>query len=147
MIRVWFAALGATLFAAGASAQDPAGVWQFRTDIKAKGCSISGQMAIEPEAPGKAPRSCRFFSIETCGPGDVEPAKMEQSCRVIQQGDFLLIRSEVVASLTDGVSRDLYMPDHFTVKPTEPDRMAGTWQDRLFSDDVEFWRVESAATS
>jgi hypothetical protein len=130
-----------------ATAEDPRGLWGFRTDIAQKGCRIEGQMSIDPQVPGEAARNCRFISAETCGQADPEPTRMEQACRVLEQGRFLLIRSEVIASLTEAVPADYYLPDHFTVKPTEPGRMAGTWHDRNYRDSVEFWRIKTAPSS
>lgn len=130
-----------------ALAEDPQGLWAFRTDIEEKGCTIQGQMSIEPLGDDETVRNCRFVSAETCGPEDPEPTKMEQACRIVAQGDFLLIRSEVVASLTESVSADYYLPDHFTVKPSAPGRMSGTWYDRNYRDRVEFWRMKTAPSS
>ncbi len=130
-----------------ASAQGPEGLWGFRTDIVEKGCTIQGQMSIEPLAGDNTVRACRFVSAETCGPEDPEPTKMEQACRIVAQGEFLLIRSEVVTSLTQGVSADYYLPDHFTIKPSAPGRMSGTWYDRNYRDEVEFWRMKTAPSS
>lgn len=146
MGKLLISALAATGIALGAQA-DPSGVWEFRTDIRDKGCSISGIMTIEPSVPGTSVRGCSFVSAETCGALDMEPVKMEQSCRIIQQDTFLIIRSEVIASLTEGRGIAGYLPDHFSVRPTEPGRMAGTWHDRNYSDLVEFWRTEGGATS
>ena len=147
-LRAALVAFGLVLVPAGASAQtDPSGAWEFRTDIREKGCSITGLMTIDPKLPGSTVRECRFVSAETCGAEDIQPTEMEQACRVIEQGRFLMIRSEVVASLTEGVSASRYMPDHFTVRPTQPGRMSGTWFDRLYTDHVEFWRSDGGATS
>lgn len=139
-------AAGIALATSPASA-DPSGAWEFRTEIDAKGCTITGIMTIDPLVPGSSVRECRFFSAETCGTEDDTPTEMEQACRVIQQAEFLIIRSEVVASLTDGVPVTRYMPDHFTVRPSGPGRMSGTWFDRIYSDHVEFWRSDGGATS
>lgn len=145
--RVILLAVFAWAIALPAAADDPAGAWEFRTEIREKGCAISGLMTIEPRLPGSETRACRFVSSETCGPEDLQPVEMEQTCRIIMQGNFLLIRSQVEASLTEGVPVTRYLPDHFTVRPTGPGRMAGTWHDRNFSDHVEFWRAEGGATS
>lgn len=104
-------------------------------------------MSIEPLAGGETVRACRFVSAETCGPDDPEPTRMEQACRIVAQGEFYLIRSEVIASLTEGVPAEYYLPDHFTVKPDEPGRMSGTWYDRNYRDRVDFWRMKTAPSS
>ncbi len=130
-----------------AFAEDPSGRWEFRTDIKAKGCSIQGIMSIGPEDPVTGQRSCSFVSSETCGPLDPTPVDMEQSCTIETEGEFLEIRSIVVASLTEGRGIEGYLPDHFTVRPTAPGRMSGTWFDRNYADLVEFWRTRGGATS
>ena len=127
---------------------DPlSGRWAFRTDIAEKGCTISGTMMIQPALGESAVRQCSFVSSETCGPSDPQPTRMEQSCRVIEQGEFILIRSEVTGSLTEGVEVDFYLPDHFTVEVESASRMAGTWYDRLYRDTVEFWRPDDVPVS
>ena len=130
-----------------ASAEDPAGAWEFRADIQTKGCTIRGVMTIGPEDPSTGYRDCNFLSSETCGPLDPKPVDMEQSCSINIEGDYLEIRSTVIASLTKGRGIEGYLPDHFTVKPTGPGRMSGTWFDRNYADLVEFWRTRSGATS
>ena len=129
------------------ASDDPAGIWEFRTNIKDKGCTISGVMTIEPLVPGEAVRGCQFVSAESCGPQDPEPTSMEQSCRVFQQGEDFLIRSEVKQSLTPGRSVAFYMADNFTVRITSPSTMVGTWYDEVYSDDVDFWRSQGGASS
>lgn len=144
------ATLVALMLHAGASAaseEDPRGLWGFRTDIAEKGCTITGRMSIDAHVPGETVRGCRFVSAETCGPEDGEPTRMEQACRIIPQGEFLLIRSEVTASLTPDVPAEYYLPDHFDVRPDGPGRMTGTWHDRNFRDSVEFWRMHAAPSS
>ena len=149
-MKLRHALLAGGLFFLSANAManaDASGAWEFRTDIAKKGCSITGLMTIDPVLPGSSVRECRFVSAESCGSDDIQPTEMEQACRIIQQGDFLIIRSQVVASLTEGIPPSRYMPDHFTIRPTAPNRMAGTWFDRLYTDHVEFWRSDGGATS
>jgi len=140
MIRSVFSFALAAMIAMPAAADVTSGKWAFRTDIADKGCTITGTMEIGPPVDGETSRACRFVSTEICGPSDLLPATMEQSCRVIWQSNFLLIRSEVVSSLTEGVNPDFYMPDHFTLTETSATEMSGTWYDRLYRDAVRFWR-------
>lgn len=133
--------------ATGAQAEDPAGSWEFRTDIQNKGCTIQGIMSIGPEDPVTGERACSFVSAETCGAMDITPIEMEQSCTITPDGDFLEVRSIVLASLTEGRGTDGYLPDHFTIRPSGPGRMSGTWFDQNYADLVEFWRTRSGATS
>lgn len=130
-----------------ALAEGPAGAWEFRTDIRSKGCTIQGVMRIGLEDPITGERECSFVSSETCGPADPTPVDMQQVCSISLEGDFLAIRSEVVASLTEGRGIGGYLPDHFTVQPSGPGRMSGTWFDRNYADLVEFWRTRGGATS
>ena len=132
----------------GAFAEDgPSGVWEFRTDIRDKGCAITGVMTIGPLVPGETQRSCEFVSAETCGPEDPEPTMMEQSCSIVEKGDFYLISSTVEQSLTPGRGIEFYMADNFTVRPTSASTMSGTWYDEIYADTVEFWRSRGGATS
>lgn len=147
--RVALAALAALscLGAGPVLAEDPAGSWEFRTDIRNKGCTIAGVMTIGIEDPVTGARSCSFISSESCGPLDPEPVKMQQTCSLAGEGDFILIRSRVEASLTDGRGIGGYLPDHFTVEPSGPGRMSGIWFDRNYTDQVEFWRTRGGASS
>lgn len=146
-LLVSLALLGALAAPALAQESDPAGAWEFRTDIREKGCTITGLMTIEPLVPGEELRQCEFISSEVCGEIDMEPVDMQQACAVRQDGEFLIIRSKVVASRTPGRGIAGYLPDHFTVRPSGPGRMSGTWHDRNFTDLVEFWRARSGAVS
>ncbi len=131
--------------AAASDSDELSGSWAFRTEIRKKGCEISGTMTIY-DADESGARTCRFQSSETCGPVE-PPTEMEQSCRVLPQGNYLLITSRVERSLTDGRPIDFYMADNFTVRPTGPGRLEGTWYDRLFSDFVVFWRPDQVPVS
>jgi len=104
-------------------------------------------MSIEPAREGETGRMCRFLSSETCGEDDPQSSDMEQSCRIIFQGAYLTIRSQVVRSLSPDVPAELYLPDHFTVRPVAPGRMEGTWYDRNYADAVAFWRVTDTPVS
>lgn len=137
----------ASLTAPALADEDPAGAWEFRTDIVNKGCTITGYMTIGVEDPGTGRRACEFVSSETCGPDDPQAIEMQQSCEIVFEGDFLLIRSEVIASLTDGRNILGYLPDNFTVQPSGAGRMSGTWYDLNYADLVEFWRARGGATS
>ncbi|MEM9739232.1 MAG: hypothetical protein AAF829_05130 [Pseudomonadota bacterium] len=147
MRMLYLIAVLGSLLPLGAWAEDPAGSWEFRTDIKTKGCTIRGVMSIGLEDPVTEYRDCSFISSETCGPTDPTPVEMEQSCTIKIEGDFVEIRSTVISSLTQGRGIEGYLPDHFTVKPTAPGRMSGTWFDRNYADLVEFWRTRGGATS
>ncbi|MEO0720926.1 MAG: hypothetical protein AAFY43_02120 [Pseudomonadota bacterium] len=141
-------AVSLVLGLAPTAAADIAGAWTFETNIRTKGCSINGNMSIGiADAAGK--RDCVFTSTETCEwdlPGD-EGTTVDQSCRVIEQGDYYLITSKVERSLTAGYDAAYYLPDHFTVKPVAADRMAGQWYDRNYRDKVTFWRNREAPIS
>lgn len=141
------ALLTAPALPALAQASDPAGAWEFRTDIREKGCTITGLMTIESLLPGEEVRQCEFISSESCSGFEMEPVDMQQACVVLQEGEFLVIRSKVVASRTPGRGISGYLPDHFTVRPSGPGRMSGTWHDQNFADLVEFWRAQGGATS
>ena len=129
-----------------ANAQDITGAWSFETDIKRKGCIITGNMTISaPEENGI--RTCSFVSRETC---DIDPDQswqIDQTCRIVPQGPKYIIRSKVEASLTDGYAAANYLPDHFVVEPESPKRMTGLWQDRNFAAPVVFWRDEALPVS
>lgn len=129
-----------------ASAYDITGAWSFRTDIKRKGCEITGNMSIQP-ADEDGIRTCSFVSREVCG-GDPDLSwQIEQSCRITPQAGRFLIRSEVIASLTEGYSGASYLPDHFNVRPESQTRMNGLWQDKMFSAPVLFWRDDNTPVS
>ena len=147
MIRTLIASIAVAITPLGASASETDGRWDFRTDIEEKGCTITGQMMISPASEDTAVRACEFVTTELCGAEDPQPTSMRQSCRVIAQGDFLLIRSQVEESLTDGVPAARYLPDNFTVKPDGSARMVGRWYDRLYADSVEFWRPKAVPVS
>lgn len=148
MMRSMFILILAALGAPAALAEDdPSGIWEFRTEIADKGCAISGVMTIDPLVPGESVRNCQFVSAETCGPDDPEPTSMEQSCRIIQQGEFYLIRSKVNQSRTPGRGIEYYMADNFTIRSTSASTMDGTWYDEMFADHVKFWRSRGGASS
>jgi len=140
-------ALTLAMAAAPGWSESTDGRWVFQTDIAEKGCTITGEMVIEPEAEGAGYRACRFTSTEYCGSSDLVPTRMEQSCRVVEQKDFLLIRSEVTASLTEGVPVAAYLPDHFTLTDVSGEEMSGLWYDRLYRDAVRFWRPKPVPVS
>lgn len=129
------------------ASEDTSGRWTFHTEIEAKGCTISGDMTIDATRQADGSRTCRFVSTETCSALDPSPAFIEQSCRVVDQGDFLLIRSRVERSLSPDVPAERYLPDHFTVRPTGPGEMRGTWYDRNYRDSVVFKRPEARPSS
>lgn len=129
------------------ASEDTSGRWTFRTAIEAKGCTISGDMTIDATRQPDGSRACQFVSSETCGALDANPAFIEQSCRVVDQGDFLLIRSRVQRSLSPDVPAARYLPDHFTVRPTAPGEMRGIWYDRNYRDSVVFKRPEARPSS
>ncbi|MEM0987045.1 MAG: hypothetical protein AAGJ32_12435 [Pseudomonadota bacterium] len=137
----------AALSVSSAWADATSGQWAFRTDIATKGCTITGEMVIDPATADEGVRACRFVSTEFCGFDDETPTVMEQSCRVITQGDFLLIRSEVTGSRTEGVPVEAYLPDHFTLTTVTGTEMTGGWYDQLYRDAVRFWRPEPVPVS
>lgn len=141
------ALLALSLAAPMAAADAASGRWVFQTDIAEKGCTITGEMTISPAEEEAGSRACTFVTTEYCGFDDPVPTSMEQACRVIEQGDFLLIRSEVVASLTEGVPVEAYLPDHFTLTEISDTEMSGTWYDRLYRDSVRFWRPRPVPVS
>jgi hypothetical protein len=147
MLKPGALAMAFALVALPATAEDPAGAWEFRTDIVNKGCTITGYMTIGIEDPGTGERACEFVSSETCGGALPEGIQMQQACEIQFEGDYLLIRSEVLASLTEGRGIDGYLPDNFTVQPSGTGRMSGTWYDLNYADLVEFWRARGGATS
>ncbi len=134
-----------THLSATAEPVEIAGAWSFETVIKQKGCTISGNMHIEMELDGA--RQCAFTASEVCDGSPEDRITVEQTCRILKQGNFYLIRSRVSQSLTQGYSGASYLPDHFTVKPEGPNRMAGTWHDRQYTDSTTFWRDREAPVS
>ncbi|MEO1476258.1 MAG: hypothetical protein AAFS13_07730 [Pseudomonadota bacterium] len=129
-----------------AQANEIAGAWSFRTDVKAKGCTLTGNMTIS-QAEENGSRTCSFVSTETCG-GVLDMSwQMDQSCRVTPDGESLIIRSKVIRSLTPGYSVTNYLPDHFVVEPESSTLMTGIWQDANFAAPVEFWRDDSLPVS
>ncbi|MEL7129784.1 MAG: hypothetical protein AAGK23_09570 [Pseudomonadota bacterium] len=122
------------------------GGWSFKTDIKRKGCTITGNMSVSAEN-NDGLRTCSFVSEERC---EIEPDiswKVEQTCRITPQGTRFIIRSQVIQSLTPGYSADSYLPDHFVVSPDGPNTMRGLWQDKNYAAPVIFWRDESLPIS
>ncbi|MEO0982844.1 MAG: hypothetical protein AAFX03_09365 [Pseudomonadota bacterium] len=131
-------ALGAAALAHGAMADAVEGSWSFETVNKAKGCTITGKMTIEPSET--AVRACSFVSSEVC---DWEPdraVQVDQVCSLIEQGDRYVIRSQVVGALTEDYDIRFYNPDHFSVKLDNPSQMSGLWQDRNYTAPVVFQR-------
>ena len=129
-----------------ATAQDISGAWSFETEIKRKGCTITGNMSISAPDENQI-RTCSFVSRETC---DIDPEQswqIDQTCRIVPQARKFIIRSKVVGSLTEGYAANRYLPDHFIVEPESPNRMTGLWQDRNFSAPVVFWRDEALPVS
>jgi|GEM_PF-1857464 len=128
-----------------ATAEDISGLWDFRTDIEAKGCVITGRMVIGPAVSGDGERSCQFTSQEDCDWFDPDqmPLSMEQSCAVIEAGGMVLIRSRVDGSLTDW-HPDVgnYMADEFDLDTIGPNRMTGDWFDRQWRAPVVFERPD-----
>lgn len=123
------------------------GAWSFKTDIKRKGCTITGNMTISPPEESGA-RTCSFVSTETCSlDGDTGAWQMDQVCRITPQGDRYIFRSKVIGTLTDGYNAQNYLPDHFVVKPESDKRMTGIWQDSAYSAPVIFWRDDSLPVS
>ena len=112
-----YAALLFALAVAGAeggtaNAQDISGAWSFKTEIKRKGCTITGNMSISAPDENQI-RTCSFVSRETC---DIDPEQswqIDQTCRIVPQARKYIIRSKVVGSLTDGYLASRYLPDHF----------------------------------
>lgn len=129
-----------------AYAQDIAGAWSFQTDIKRKGCTISGNMTIS-QADESGIRTCSFVSSESCEIAPDASWEIDQTCRIVPQGPKYIIRSKVEGSLTDGYAITNYLPDHFVVEPESPIRMTGLWQDRNFAAPVVFWRDEALPVS
>ena len=121
------------------------GVWSFETVIHDKGCTITGSMHIEVELDGR--RQCSFTSSEVCTAYPDERITVEQSCRILRQGSFYLIRSRFVRSLTEGYSGLTYLPDQFEVRLVNASRMKGTWHDTSYTDAVTFWRDKMAPSS
>lgn len=132
------------LVALPAAADRLAGAWSFETQIRKKGCTITGNMAIGlPDEDGR--RSCNFVSTETCDWNpEAEGVTVDQSCRIIPQGKFYLFTSTVEQTLTPTTS---YMADHFTVKPDGKNRLVGQWYDKLYRDRVVFERNRDAPIS
>lgn len=141
-----FCMLVSLALAAPALAQDIGGAWSFRTDIKRKGCTITGNMNISPPAENGA-RTCAFVSSETCSAQPEQSWQMDQTCRVTKQGESYIIRSRVMGSLTEGYDAAFYLPDHFVVKPENARRMSGIWQDKRYSANVIFWRDDALPVS
>lgn len=126
--------------------QDITGAWSFKTKVKRKGCTLTGNMSISPPSESGA-RTCSFVSSESCEVNPERVISVEQTCRITPQADRYIIRSQVISSLTEGYSMTNYLPDHFVVKPTDPKEMKGIWQDAQYSAPVIFWRDENLAVS
>jgi len=129
-----------------ADAQDIGGAWSFETNIERKGCTISGNMSIS-SADENGIRTCSFVSRETCEINPEVSWQIDQTCRIVPQGQKYIIRSKVEASLTSGYRAENYLPDHFIVEPEGSTRMTGLWQDRNFTAPVVFWRDEALPVS
>ena len=134
------------LAAPASLAEDIGGAWSFETNIKAKGCTITGNMSISA-ADEDGIRTCSFVSSETCKFDPDQSWQVDQSCRIIPSGPKYIIRSTVIGSLTEGYSAAGYLPDHFIVQPESPKRMTGLWQDSNFTASVVFWRDEALPVS
>ncbi|MEM9667569.1 MAG: hypothetical protein AAF950_01480 [Pseudomonadota bacterium] len=134
------------LASAAQANEDISGAWSFRTDVKAKECTLTGNMTIsQPEENGS--RTCSFVSRESCEYAPGISWQMDQACRITPQGNKLIIRSEVIRSLTPGYSVSNYLPDHFVVEPQSQSLMTGVWQDANYAAPVEFWRDDSLPVS
>lgn len=139
-------ALTGALCAQLATAQDITGAWSFKTEIKRKGCTITGNMTISPPRENGA-RTCAFVSTETC---EVQPdisVVIDQTCTITPQVKNYIMRSTVIDTQTEGYNAARYLPDHFIVKSTSPKEMKGIWQDARYSAPVIFWRNDALAVS
>ncbi len=140
------ALIASGLYAPASFGQDIGGAWSFKTEIKRKGCTITGNMSIS-SADDDNIRTCSFISTETCGRDPDRSWQIDQTCRIIPTGPKYIIRSTVIASLTDGYPASNYAPDHFIVEPDSPTQMTGLWQDRFYTAPVIFWRDEALPVS
>lgn len=131
---------------ATAQQADVTGAWSFQTDIKRKGCTITGNMTISVPATNGT-RTCSFVSTETCQAVPDQAWQIDQTCRVTPQDENLIIRSQVKGSLTEGYNVANYLPDHFVVRPENSQKMTGIWQDSAFSAPVIFWRDDALPVS
>lgn len=147
MRAAWLLGLATALaLPAQAESNDIAGAWSFKTNIKRKGCTITGNMTIsQPSETGT--RTCSFVSREICQQDPDLSWQIEQSCRVTPQAEKYIIRSTVIASLTPGYPAANYLPDHFVVTPESAARMTGIWQDSQYAAPVVFWRDASLPVS
>jgi len=127
-------------------AQDICGAWSFKSEVKRKGCTLTGNMSISPASESGA-RTCSFVSNESCEYLPDINIKMDQSCRITPQGEHYIIRSKVIGTLTEGYETSRYLADHFVVKPTTPKEMKGIWQDARYSAPVIFWRDDALPVS
>lgn len=136
----------AALLAPASFAQDITGAWSFKTDIKRKGCTITGNMTISPASENGA-RTCSFVSTEVCENAPGIAIVMDQTCRITPQAKNYIMRSQVIASQTEGYDKANYLADHFVVKSNGPKEMKGLWQDARFSARVIFWRNDALPVS
>lgn len=140
------ASLVAALSSQTVLAQDITGAWSFKSEVKRKGCTITGNMSISP--PNETGiRTCAFVSTETCAAQPDINIQMDQTCRITPQGNSYIMRSQVIGTLTEGYNVANYLADHFIVKPTNTKEMKGIWQDARFSAPVIFWRDEALPVS
>lgn len=135
-----------TIAVGAAQAADIGGVWDFRTVIAGKGCTIEGRMVIGQSDPLNGERTCSFTSSETCDwfEPDRMPLSMEQDCAVVEAGEMVLIRSKVEQSLTDWHPEvGSYMADEFDLDEIGGKRMTGDWFDLRWRAPVVFERPEA----
>jgi len=134
------------LAAPASYAQDIIGAWSFKSEVKRKGSTLTGNMTISA-ANERGVRTCSFVSSETLASVPDLNIKMDQACRITPQGNSYIMRSTVIGTLTEGYNVGNYLADHFVVKPTNPKEMKGIWQDARFSAPVIFWRDEALPVS
>ncbi len=126
---------------------DISGRWQFKTELRNKGCTISGEISFIP-VPKSAGYACTFVSREECGEGASRTwSEVKQSCSVSETaGEFAIVSKveQIVATFPAEykaaiIANDSYRPDNFRVRAARNGDLVGSFKS-INQADVRFWR-------
>jgi hypothetical protein len=140
-----FLALLSALPAFAEGPPDISGRWKFRTDLKDKGCVITGEIQFR-KAPAPLDYVCSFHSREDCDRDPPTFTEVDQSCFARVTGAEIAITSKVDKITSAGpadFARDMmtfqnYRADNFVVQYEKGD-LVGLFHS-LRQASVRFWR-------
>jgi hypothetical protein len=134
--------------AAASKPTDISGRWQFKTELRNKGCTISGEINFKRATPTTPGYSCAFVAREECGSGDTRTwSEVKQSCTVSEAaGEFTILSKveQVLAAFPAGykeaiIANDSYRPDNFKVSAAKNGDLVGGFKS-INEAAVRFWR-------